>query len=117
MEQPKMSASQWKPHGATLSHKNACREFGFTEDEIFEAVRAGKLQCQQNYAHGNPYLKLLRSEVEALALDLHGGKALEAQSIKYELQKVNTEIVSLKRKLASLEKRKSELLERARRTA
>jgi hypothetical protein len=108
-----MSESQWTQQGATLSHKNACKEFGFTEDEIFEAVRAGKLQCRQNYAHGNPYLKLLRSEVESLALELRGGKDVEAQRIKYELRKVDTEIVSLKRKLASLERHKSELLELA----
>ncbi|WP_295579552.1 hypothetical protein [uncultured Lamprocystis sp.] len=109
-----MSESQWNQQGATLSHKNACREFGFTEDEIFEAVRAGKLQCRQYYAHGNPYLKLFRTEVESLALELRGGKDVEAQRIKHDLQKVDTEIVSLKRRLASLERRKSELLERAR---
>jgi len=108
-----MSESQWTQQGATLSHKNACREFGFTEDEIFEAVRAGKLQYRQNYAHGNPYLKLLRSEVEALALELRGGKDLEAQKRKHELQKIDTEIISLKRRLASLERHKSKLLELA----
>ncbi len=111
-----MSESQWTQQGATLSHKNACREFGFTEHEIFEAVRAGKLQYRQNYAHGNPYLKLLRTEVESLALELRGRKDVEAQRIKHDLQKVDTEIVSLKRRLASLERHKSELLELARRT-
>lgn len=108
-----MSESQWTQQGATLSHKNACREFGFTEDEIFEAVRAGKLQYRQNYAHGNPYLKLLRSEVESLALELRGGKDLEVQKLKHELQKIDTEMISLKRRLASLERHKSKLLKLA----
>lgn len=111
-----MSESQWTTQGATLSHKNACREFGFTEEEIFNAVRAGKLQYRQNYAHGNPYFKLLRSEVESLALELRGGKALEAQKLKHELQQIDTEIISLKRRLASLERRKSELLELTKRS-
>jgi hypothetical protein len=76
-----MPESQWTQQGATLSHKTACKEFGLTEDEIFKAVRAGKLQYRENYAHGNPYLKLLRSEVESLALELRGVKGLEAQKL------------------------------------
>ena len=106
-----MSESQWTKQGTTLSHKNACREFGLTEDEIFEAVRAGKLQHRQNYAHGNPYLKLLRGEVEALALELRGADNVEAERIKHELHKVDTEMNSLRKRLASLERRKIELLE------
>lgn len=106
-----MSESQWTKQGATLSHKNACREFGFTEEEIFDAVRAGKLQYRQNYAHGNPYFKLLRAEVETLALDLRGGKALEAQKLKHELQKIDAEITSLNRRLASLKRHKNQLVE------
>lgn len=106
-----MSDSQWTMQGGTFSHKNACKEFGLTEEEIFDAMRAGKLQYRQNYAHGNPYYKLLRKEAEALAKELHGAKAIEEQAVKFKLKKINTEINSLKRKLSSLEKKKDELLE------
>lgn len=106
-----MTDSSWNKQGGTLSHKNACKEFGFTEDEIFDAMKAGKLQYRQNYAHGNPYFRVLRKEVEALAKELHGDKAVEKQEIKFKLQEINREINSLKRKLSSLEKQKSELLE------
>ena len=58
-----VSESQWIEKGATLSHKNALKEFGLTENEIMEAIKAGKLQYRQNYAHGNPYFRLLRVEV------------------------------------------------------
>jgi len=95
----------------SLSHKNACKEFGLTEDEIFEAIKAGKLQYRQNYAHGNPYFKLLRAEVESLAYELHGAEGAREQEVKHELQKINREINSLKRKLAALEKQKIELIE------
>ena len=57
-----MSESLWKKQGATLSHKNACKEFGLTEDEVFKAMKVGKLQYRQNYVHGNPYFRLLRNE-------------------------------------------------------
>jgi hypothetical protein len=53
-----MSESEWLKKGATLSHKNACQEFGLTEDEIIKAMKEGRLQYRQNYAHGNPSLIL-----------------------------------------------------------
>ena len=106
-----MSKSQWLKQGATLSHKNACKEFGLTEDEAIEAMKGGKLQYRQNYAHGNPYYRLLRVEVESLAQELHGAKGVEEQEVKHKLQKITKEINSLKRKLASLEKQKMELIE------
>lgn len=111
-----MSESPWTKQGATLSHKNACREFGLTEDEIFAAVRTGKLQHRQNDAHGNPYLKFLRGEVEALALELRGAAHVEAKRIKHALQTVDTEMNRLRKMLAALERRKMELLELEKRT-
>ncbi|WP_300668198.1 hypothetical protein [Desulfoluna sp.] len=106
-----MTESQWAKKGATLSHKNACKEFGLREDEIIEAMRAGKMQFRQNYAHGTPYFRLLRIEVKLLAEELHGSNDLEKQRLKHALKKITTEINSLKRKLAALEKQKNELLE------
>lgn len=106
-----MLESQWQKQGATLSHKNACKEFCLTEDEVFEAMNTGKLQYRQNVAHGNPYFRLLRIEVESLALELRGAKGIEEQEIKFKLQKINREINSLKRKLTSLEKQKLALIE------
>ncbi len=106
-----MPEANWQQQGATLSHKNACKEYGLTEDEVIEAMRAGKLQYRQNWAHGNPYYRLLRAEVESLALELHGTTGVEEQETKHKLQKVTKEINSHKRKLASLEKEKVKLLD------
>ena len=106
-----MSESQWVKQGGTLSHKNACKEFGLTEEELIDAMKAGKLQFRQNYAHGNPYFRVLRNEVEALATELHGNKEVKEQEIKHKLRKISKEINSLKRKLSALEKQKVELLE------
>ncbi len=108
-----MSESLWSKQGATLSHKNACKEFCLTEAEVIEAMKAGKLQYIINYAHGNPYYKLLRIEVESLALELRGANHVAEQEIKHKLRKINTEINSLKRKLSSLEKQKIELQNQA----
>lgn len=106
-----MSESDWTKQGGTLSHNNACKEFGLTEEEVFGAIKLGKLQYRQNSAHGNPYFKLLRAEVKLLALELYGADGVNALELKHKLQIINTEINSLKRKLSSLEKQKNELLE------
>jgi len=99
-----MAESLWHKQGATLSHNNACKEFGLGEDQVIGAIKAGKLQYRQNYAHGNPYFRLLRNEVESLARELHGAKGAEQQQVKHKLEIINKEINILKRKLASLEK-------------
>ena len=105
-----MAVVKWKELNATLSHNNAGKEFGLTEAEILEAMRQGKLQYKENYAHGNPYYRLLRAEVTALARELHGADFVQKQETKHKLQTINKEINSLKRKLASLERQKIELL-------
>jgi len=80
-----MSESLWLKQGATLNHQNACKEFRLTEGEVIEAMKAGKLQYRQNNAHGNPYFRLLRIEVELLALELRGAKGIEEQVIKFNM--------------------------------
>ena len=105
-----MSNSLWTKPGATLSSNNACKEYGLTENEIIQAINDGKLQYRQNYIHGNPYFKLLRVEVQALALQVKGKQGVKKQEVQYKLQKISREINSLKRKLSSLEKEKNELL-------
>lgn len=106
-----MSESLWQKQGETTSHKNACKEFGLTEDEVFQGMKSGKLQYRENYSHGNPYFRLLRNEVKSLAQELRGAEQVEKQENKHKLQKINQEINSLKRKIASLEKQKIELIE------
>ncbi len=79
-----MSQALWTKQGETLSHKNACKEFGLEENEVIEAMKAGKLQYKKNYAHGNPYFRLLRREVKALAIELRGENYLEKQEIEFK---------------------------------
>ena len=105
-----MSSSEWLQKNATLSHKNAMKEFGISEDQLIQRMKSGKLQYRKNYAHGNPYFRLLRSEVKALAQELHGDERVENQEVKHQLSKINKEINGLKRKLKSLEKEKARLI-------
>ena len=102
--------SVWVKKGATLSDKSARKEFGLTQEEIIEAVRDGKLQYRTNNMFGNPYLKLVRSEVEAYVDEKYGSDYLTKKKIKTELAQTNKDLKRLKAQVASLEQRKTELL-------
>jgi len=102
--------SEWHRKGATLSHKTAQEEFGLTWEEIVRAIRAGKLHCQEQSMYGNPWLRLLRREVEALVRERHGANYLRDRQAKTELARINRELKRLKRQIAMLEERKSKLI-------
>jgi hypothetical protein len=57
---------EWGRKGATLSDKTARAEYGLTQDEIYAAIDAGKIQYRPAAMHGNPWLRLLRREIEDL---------------------------------------------------
>ena len=102
---------EWQRKGATLSDKTARKEFGLTQDEIIQAIRAGRLQYRRASMHGNPYLRLLRREVEVLVKKEHGDAFLEDQKAKTELSRVNRELKRLKAQIVALEERKATLID------
>jgi hypothetical protein len=102
--------SEWQRKGATLSDKTARKEFGLTQDEIVQAIRRGKLQYRLNSVYGNPFLRLLRREVEKLVKKRHGANYLRDQQAKTELARINRELKRLKTQIAALEERKSKLI-------
>jgi hypothetical protein len=75
-----------------------------------DGIRAGKLQYRRNSAHGNPFLRLLRREVEALVKNKHGVDFLKERQTNTELAQINRELKRLKLQLAALEKRRSQLV-------
>lgn len=81
--------SEWTRKGATLSNTTAEKEFGLTWDDIVRAIRAGKLQYREHSMHGNPWLRLLRLEVEALARAEYGGDYLKDRQVKTELARIS----------------------------
>ena len=100
---------EWQRKGATLSDKTAREEFGLTQDEIYDAIDAGTLHYRRAAMHGNPWLRLLRREVEALARTSHGDRYVNERQVKAELARVNREIRRLRAELGALEERRSKL--------
>jgi hypothetical protein len=103
--------SEWSQKGATLSDTSARKEFGLTQEEIIDAINEGKLQYHLQSIYGNPFLRLIRREVEALVEAKYGGQYLTKKKAKEELPQVNSQINQLKTQLESLEERRKELLE------
>ena len=99
-----MATNLWTKLGESLSHKNACKEYGLNESELIAAIRDGKLQCKINYAHGNPYYKLLRSEVRRHAVELYGLRYVEGQELECKIRAIRKDMNSCRRKLKALKK-------------
>jgi hypothetical protein len=59
--------------------------------------------------YGNPFLRLLRRQVEALVRNRHGDDYLKDRQAKTELARINRELKQLKKQIAALEERKSKL--------
>jgi hypothetical protein len=105
-----VGAEEWGRKGATLSDKTARSQYGLTQEEIYAAIDAGKLEYRPAAMHGNPWLRLLRREVEDLVRTRNGGRYLRERKARTELAQVNRELKQLRAQLATLEERRAALL-------
>jgi len=103
-------AEEWGRKGATLSDKTARSQYGLTQEEIYAAIDAGKLQYRPAAMHGNPWLRLLRREVENLVATRSGDRYLQERKARTELAQTNRELKQLRTQLAVLEERRAALL-------
>jgi coenzyme F420-reducing hydrogenase delta subunit len=100
---------EWNRKGATLSDKTAKKEYGVDRDFIVKGIRAGKLEYREGVIWGNPYIKLLRSQLERFIAEELGNDCLSSTKKQTELRKIKKEINSLNKKLNELQARKMEL--------
>ena len=56
---------EWSRKGATLSDVTASKEYGVDSDFIVKGINAGKLEYREGAIHGNPYIRVLRGQLEA----------------------------------------------------
>ncbi len=98
---------EWNRKGAPLSDVTAHKEYGVDRDFIVEGIRDGRLEYREGSLWGNPYLKVLRSQLEAYIAEKLGPDYLASRNAQRELRKVNKEIADLKTKLAALQERKA----------
>jgi predicted nuclease with TOPRIM domain len=101
---------EWRRKGATLSDKTARKEFGLTQDEIEAAIDAGQLQYRVGVVHGNPWLRLLRSELEALMQTTYNDCDHRHRRATAELARIDRDLKRLRAEVAALEEHRTKLL-------
>ena len=100
---------EWNRKGAVLSDVTAQKEYGVTRDLIVKGIQTGKLEYREGAVWGNPYLRVLRSQLEQYITEQLGSEYLSSKKAKTELRVITKEISDLRDKLAELETRKAEL--------
>jgi len=100
---------EWNQKGATLSDKTAKKEYGVDRDYIIDGINTGKLEYRHASAHGNPYIKILRRQLEEYMAETHGKQAIQKITAEMELKKIKTEISTIQNTLMTLNARKIEL--------
>lgn len=102
---------EWGRKGATLSDVTARKEYGVSQEFIINGIRSGKLEYREGAIWGNPYLRLLRRQLEEYLADEVGDRQLTTLKSDAELRKVKKEIREIEKRLNALQTRKSELEE------
>ena len=100
---------EWNRKGAVLSDVTAQKEYGVTRDFIVKGVQAGELEFREGAVWGNPYLRVLRSQLERYIVAQLGLEYLLSKKSQTELNAIRKEIAYVRKKLAILEERKAEL--------
>ena len=100
---------EWNQKGATLSHVTAAKEYGVDINFIIKGIRAGKLEHREGSVWGNPYIRVLRSQLERYVAEEQGADRLSRSKARTELRALKKEAAQLKKRLAELETRRAEL--------
>lgn len=98
---------EWNRKGATLSDVTAQKEYGVGRDFIVKGIRAGKLEYREGAIWGNPYLKVLRGQLEQFITEELGEDYLSKGKNQTELRKIKKETSALKKRLDELQSRKA----------
>jgi len=100
---------EWKRKGVTLSDVTSKAEYGVSRDFIVNGIQTGTLEYREGSIWGNPYLRVLRSQLEHYIAEELGEDYLRRVKNQTELRRVKKEIDDLKKRLEGLQERQHEL--------
>ena len=100
---------EWNRKGATLSDVTAKGEYGVSRDFIVQGIQTGILEYREGSIWGNPYLRVLRSQLEQYIAEELGEDYLRRVKNHTALRRVKKEIADLKKRLEGLQERQHEL--------
>ena len=87
----------------------ASKEYGVDSDFIVKGINAGKLEYREGAIHGNPYIRVLRGQLEAYIAEELGDDYLRRWQAKTELREVTREMSQLRKRLDELEARRAQI--------
>jgi hypothetical protein len=102
---------EWNQKGASLSDVTAKKEYGVDREIIIQGIQTGNLEYREGVMWGNPYFRILRSQLERYIASEMGEDYLRKVKAQTELRSIKKEISETKRKLSALQDRKSILEE------
>jgi hypothetical protein len=100
---------EWTRKGATLSDVTARKEYGVDSDFIVKGINAGKLEYREGAIHGNPYIRVLRGQLEAYIAEVLGDDHLRSWQEKTELREITRAMAQLRKRLDELEARRAQI--------
>jgi hypothetical protein len=100
---------EWNQKGASISDKTARREYKVDQEFIIKGIEAGKLEFRYSSVWGNPFIRILRRQLEEYITSELGSECLIKAKSKTELKKIKKEIVELEKKLSELQAKRTEL--------
>ncbi len=102
---------EWNRKGATLSDVTAKAIYGVSREFIIKGIETGRLEYREGAIWENPYLRILRSQLERYITEQLGEDYLVRVKSQTELGRIKKEIAELKKKLDGLQKRQTYLEE------
>ena len=100
---------EWNRKGATISDVTATKEYGVDRNFIVAGIRAGKLEYREGAIWGNPYIKILRRELEQYIIEKLGADYLQRTKGQTELREIKKEMTALGKRLDELQARRVEI--------
>ena len=108
---------EWNRKGAVLSDVTAQKEYGVTRDFIMKGIQVGKLEYREGAVWGNPYIRVLRSQLELYIVEELGSEYLVSKKSQTELRTISKEIAALRKNWPLLRRERLNLNARSRRSA
>ena len=100
---------EWNKKGATLSDVTAQKEYGISSEFIIKGINSGQLEYREGSMWGNPYIRVLRSQLEKYISDQLGNDYLMTVKNKAELRSIKKEMDDIMKRMDALQKRKAEI--------
>jgi coenzyme F420-reducing hydrogenase delta subunit len=101
--------NEWNQKGATLSDVTAKAEYGIDHEFIIKGIKTGILEYREGTVWGNPFLRILRSQLEKYIVKELGEEYLTKANSESEMRKIRKEITEIKKRMNALQLRKTSL--------